>query len=697
MVYIWLGKETPANAKAIDCLAAAAGINILPLDREHLGRHPPSWIQKAMFTARFMPPYSIFTFYFNNWKAYKLRKTYNIKSFTEFLNQDWFLRAWTFQETILAYDSTVLCGPKTLRWDTLLRGFAGLNNIYDQPSHEIVFPVTIHYGSQPVSFDIDPRSRYEVPHAFQAFSQLLFIWMRLRRSDIGFAQEQTSEDSPSQSFYGYQKPYIDIQSYIFPSLSVVFISFLITHCIVFLCFTVAIIGVNYMAILGGNWVFDILGSIIGRIYIGLLFLFLITNVFLLVFALIGPMAISSGHVFKWLIGESIDEDAETVTDALMEGLIHAIRQRQATNPKEKSYAFYGVLQTLGLQLSKPNYRKSRGQVYHALFSDLLYWRSSAIVLLLDAGNALDYPSDMSGAPSWVPDWSGLPPKPVISTSYFLSYDRRVQDAAPGVKPHTRLGHNPKELFVLGHWKGHVQFCTERFWVIDVASIGTGGIGSNPSITRAVATFKTWVDAVRRNQRPLHPRRSKTERIYSDYMTMMGRAHIYRDKTISHVIRPSDVSDLMDIYMLANQKSSALEGETAARKMEAIYRVFMDTEITCPPYFSFNRIVRHTARALWQQQDYFDYFVNVINDLALNDRRPFITSEGFLGIGSKGLDVGDHIALVAGVPAPLILRPDDPFISDWFNPDYTCVCSAFVLGWMDGTMLKPETIREIKLV
>lgn len=43
-----------------------------------------------------------------------------------------------------------------------------------------------------------------------------------------------------------------------------------------------------------------------------------------------------------------------------------------------------------------------------------------------------------------------------------------------------------------------------------------------------------------------------------------------------------------------------------------------------------------------------------------------------------MELGDRIAIVAGVPAPLILRPYDPFMVDWFKSEYRCVCSAVVL-------------------
>jgi len=99
----------------------------------------------------------------------------------------------------------------------------------------------------------------------------------------------------------------------------------------------------------------------------------------------------------------------------------------------------------------------------------------------------------------------------------------------------------------------------------------------------------------------------------------------------------------------------------------------------------------------RQKQVLDHFIGLINDMARNNRRLFITSDGCVGCGSKGLAIADRLALVAGVPAPLVLRPADPNTSDWFETENAFVYSAFVLGWMDGSAFKPDIVGEIQLV
>lgn len=96
-------------------------------------------------------------------------------------------------------------------------------------------------------------------------------------------------------------------------------------------------------------------------------------------------------------------------------------------------------------------------------------------------------------------------------------------------------------------------------------------------------------------------------------------------------------------------------------------------------------------------DLLQQFTAIVGDIATNDRRIFMTSEGALGIGSGSIECGDRLALISGLPAPMVLRPDDPFTPDWFKTEHRCVCSAFVLGCMDGSQFDATAVREVRLI
>jgi hypothetical protein len=71
----------------------------------------------------------------------------------------------------------------------------------------------------------------------------------------------------------------------------------------------------------------------------------------------------------------------------------------------------------------------------------------------------------------------------------------------------------------------------------------------------------------------------------------------------------------------------------------------------------------------------------------------------LGCGSFNVATGDVIALVAGVPAPMMMRKRARKVS---SPDaapiqYQVMCSAFVLGLMAGTAWNDDYTKTLELV
>jgi hypothetical protein len=349
------------------------------------------------------------------------------------------------------------------------------------------------------------------------------------------------------------------------------------------------------------------------------------------------------------------------------------------------------MRTVGIHLFELDYHKSQGQIYHELLLNLLRWHSLAIVLLLDAGTSPKRSRDMDDAPSWVPDWNKLPPKPTISASYFLR-NRRF-DASPEQVPDVRISQSRRELYLQGHWKAEVSFCIEKLQEVDVVSVHLYGMDVTAPLFKAVTTFVTWIAALRGNARPVEPTSCRSP-AWDWYMI----------STSPDILPPSEPTDLeyhpllnasraIDIHLLLLQQTSTPENDARLRNMQTIYDIFAVADspscMTDEATFEIVQKLQH-AKVL-------DIFIDIINDMARNDRRLFVTSDGYLGCGSKGLAVGDRLALVAGVPAPLVLRPVDLDTSDWFKSQNVVICSAFVLGWMDGSAYECDKVGEIQLV
>lgn len=151
-VYTWLGNETLETARAMDSIAAAAKISPILLDREYLTGYPLTWLEKATLNLRYLPPFFAFTVYIASWKARVLRQHYHSDDLEKLFSRPWFVRSWTFQESILASDAILLCGSKSLRWDVFVRGF-----VWFRTKH---FPL---------------------PAAYWAFEKVLWIWIGIKR------------------------------------------------------------------------------------------------------------------------------------------------------------------------------------------------------------------------------------------------------------------------------------------------------------------------------------------------------------------------------------------------------------------------------------------------------------------------------------------------------------------------------------
>lgn len=106
------------------------------------------------------------------------------------------------------------------------------------------------------------------------------------------------------------------------------------------------------------------------------------------------------------------------------GILQALRKRGAAEPKDRSYALTGVLQLIDAPLSsRPDYQKSKGQVYRDLFTYLVRCGPSNVSLLLDMR-----PGGLPGAPSWVFDWAAVSADQ--ESRWFLETGFTVRDPNP---------------------------------------------------------------------------------------------------------------------------------------------------------------------------------------------------------------------------------------------------------------------------
>jgi hypothetical protein len=205
VVDIWLGQGCRDVWQAMKWLSKAAETNYLPLERIRSYRDPAhprltKFSTETFATAirRVMGYYSMDSHDFE-------------RCMDSFLRQEWFLRAWTFQEAILSSHSRFICGSRYLDWDTVVQGMAVLRfNFKDNALEFFRRSPTIYY---PQLRPIDRRSRHptdrnrriQLRSSFCAFDRFVQLWMKLRRPRLGeHSSRYTLGPSPKQSSYSMQ-------------------------------------------------------------------------------------------------------------------------------------------------------------------------------------------------------------------------------------------------------------------------------------------------------------------------------------------------------------------------------------------------------------------------------------------------------------------------------------------------------------
>jgi hypothetical protein len=112
----------------------------------------------------------------------------------------------------------------------------------------------------------------------------------------------------------------------------------------------------------------------------------------------------------------------------MVSLLNMNRKRNATEPRDKAYALYGVLRSLEVGLERPDHLKPIEDVYTEFTLDVMGWIMSPY-LLIEAGE-----STLENSPSWIPDWRNTLQQPHGSW--------KVADSS---KPNFKVGHDHRSI------------------------------------------------------------------------------------------------------------------------------------------------------------------------------------------------------------------------------------------------------------
>lgn len=666
-VYIWLGQETPGRRRALECIDFAASFMYLPLDRDAAG----GICQRLKFQLKVLPPAATFKLLRNWWKRKALLRLYRHADLEELLGMDWFSRIWTFQEVVLATDTIILCGTATLNWSVFARGFRCLQflladkvNFWDIDDW---YPVrqTLMLRERSIRIkgqEEDSEGMASRPRGFLALQRVLYLWMRVDREGLGRKNRPVYGAAGDSSILWHQRPYIDMSNRHLQKVGLI-----CTHVValILLC-SATLAGVYHNKFTTGQSTlytaaFDSLGGL------ALLVFFLYTTLF-------NPEGFSRDLNTK--------RSEQQVSDQLMSAVVETLSYRQAREPKDMSYALYGVLRGFGVNLAAIDYGKPQAQIYHELCVDMLKFRSSAISMLLYVNTvqvgqtSLDTRSEKP--PTWVPDWSRLETKQFVSLQPS-SIPEIYCATEKGLAAVARYSKDQRAILVSGQWKASIVFCMGNLQII--ADKSPQFLTLNDAMHTSIKAFSGWVDALKKS-------------VFAEYLIRCrSGASVGTCEPRSSAVHPATL-----VFALMEQRTAHKEADHELLAIKRIYNIFAkepQDEESEPGEMTLQAAQDILTRL--HSQDLLDLFVGIINGQAKNNSRWFITSNGYLGCGTGSVMPGDRLALVAGVAAPMILRPLDPNRQDWFDSQYLAVCSAYVSGWMYGEAFNKENLGDIEII
>ena len=125
-------------------------------------------------------------------------------------------------------------------------------------------------------------------------------------------------------------------------------------------------------------------------------------------------------------------------------------------------------------------------------------------------------------------------------------------------------------------------------------------------------------------------------------------------------------------LIANKAYSGASREAAPESYGEMYRMLLHKQEST------------SASEEFDEELLRDYRLNLLNYLPLGCF--FITETGFYGIGQGTIEVGDHLAIWFGSPAPFVLRPIKQSHAEENRPIYSVHGIAYVAGIMDGEVV-----------
>lgn len=641
-VYVWLGKGNPQSDQAMRYLKTRGQWKArFPFTCLALTSMKPEQREQAMvnFTHR-------------AWRDVLIRLTTTFGDglhqvdLHEVLGRAWVRRAWTLQEIVLARNPVILCGEKVLPWEDLIHA------IYD-PSY--IRKLDVPHGAT--------RSN-PAGDSIAEWCSVIDIWLNIPRH----SPDQPMQDLPGRAAISFATlaKQLELEKKIprAPSILSYFCNilcwswsatcsgFFLYGTVLFMIFMRTRTSINKDK---GRWY----PLVFAWLYVAYVFAKLVQGCLgYFCFILLG------GHA-GWFL-----KRPESGGMHVLSGLHVALRERDCTDPRDRSFAMFGILQSLGASFSTPKMQQTVGQTHRLFLENMLRWQPHSLAMIVDAGRPLD------DAPSWVPNWMLPCPSKWLTWRYTIGSSL----SATKVPMRSDILVDGNKLTLGSHSEGQVCFVTTH----------------TPTVESCLATILCMLRSIRDNVKQqvpydvpesflfaifhgLTPPRGPTTKEVKTFDDM-GNETGSENRPLPRWKGPYDFEqrklDFNAFCRLYQLLQTCLQSLTSE-----------DSNQATTEHIDISRAMERIRSS----KGCCKYFVDVVNMLSAEKRCLFVTKTGRVGSGPVNMKVGDEVFLLAGVPVPMVLYNHTGTASFMIRG------AALIHGLMHGESFASKQLRQITLV
>ncbi|OQV07916.1 hypothetical protein CLAIMM_12270 [Cladophialophora immunda] len=431
-VFIWLGDGNERTNRAMSYLEAYGplerGFMRLANKKRDIGFWSPISTLFSLYITRWMPhmhlppPKSYVKPGSPKETWYRTRTTSGVvfasaEDITELLDREWIKRIWTYQELMLANNPILVCGDHAISWSDLAMKLA----TFHYTRIESTSPTLTAWRRITLT-----REHVQAQLEFSAASPKKADNHPFLRIDLGDYHQFLEVISGIKRFVGT----------VFTLVSAVLLFFFLGLGLVFMSTMVSLLDElgpaepldkkNVTNFSGGQCQQEHTDTKHCKIsslvhYARGCGLFLAGISSFAAFVLIDSKI---GYVAKTPPGDAVLTKGQKEEDSNLHDLIDAVCTRNATDPKDKAFGLYPILEELLQQrLPMPDYSLPIGQVYRALTLYLLQATDSMLIILVAATH------NVAGEPSWVVNWSAEFPRFWLRPSLITGKSKDLQKVA----------------------------------------------------------------------------------------------------------------------------------------------------------------------------------------------------------------------------------------------------------------------------